>query len=404
MKAHPSLGKVPDRIKNMWYTEFGKWYRWDLMHECAIRDAWQKRVSLRYKNLMYEQEKIARPLHSRTFCSHHRVGPGRQQQLVIGSFDIFCGSPRVLYQEGEEVVKMHAAGTGQERGKELPRKCPHHSLDLGIHIQSFYNGISFRARQLINASAGGSTDNKTPQQEYDLIEQIAMNIYALGGQRAEPKTVAYDAPPPNPTTAKANLEDLMVKFMSAIDARKTIIKAVQRNKEAFIRNLEKHIGQLVKLLSERSPGTLSSNTAMNPREYVNAVSGRFDKERVKKERTRSRRLWSTSQIFRISQLLLTSVKGLTEHEAMMKLHETNEIRSSDRSLLWTVPSESKNDEEETKMDENRAETTKTEAIGKQAAPTADGRVHLTLAVNEKCPRHLFTKHKRPLARHYAYPS
>ncbi|KAI5667499.1 hypothetical protein M9H77_17352 [Catharanthus roseus] len=54
VEAHPSFWKVSDRIKNMWYTKFGKRYRWDPMHERAILDAWQKQASLRYKDLMYE--------------------------------------------------------------------------------------------------------------------------------------------------------------------------------------------------------------------------------------------------------------------------------------------------------------------------------------------------------------
>ncbi|KAI5668471.1 hypothetical protein M9H77_18324 [Catharanthus roseus] len=52
-EVHPSFGKVP-RIKNMLYTEFEKRYRWDPMHERAIWDAWHRRASLRYKDLMYE--------------------------------------------------------------------------------------------------------------------------------------------------------------------------------------------------------------------------------------------------------------------------------------------------------------------------------------------------------------
>ncbi|KAI5663006.1 hypothetical protein M9H77_22329 [Catharanthus roseus] len=35
--------KVPDRMKNMWSTEFEKRYRWDPMHEHAIWDAWHRR-------------------------------------------------------------------------------------------------------------------------------------------------------------------------------------------------------------------------------------------------------------------------------------------------------------------------------------------------------------------------
>ncbi|KAI5649039.1 hypothetical protein M9H77_35044 [Catharanthus roseus] len=54
VESRPSFGKVPNKVKNMWYTEFRKRYRWDPMHEHAIRDAWQKRASLRHKDLMYE--------------------------------------------------------------------------------------------------------------------------------------------------------------------------------------------------------------------------------------------------------------------------------------------------------------------------------------------------------------
>ncbi|KAI5676047.1 hypothetical protein M9H77_06997 [Catharanthus roseus] len=46
-------------------------------------------------------------------CSRYRGVPGRQKQLVIGSFGIFYDSPRGLYREGEEVVGIHAAGTGE---------------------------------------------------------------------------------------------------------------------------------------------------------------------------------------------------------------------------------------------------------------------------------------------------
>lgn len=59
---------------------------------------------------------------------------------------------------------------------------------MGIQIQKFYNGVSFSAKQLINAFVGGST-NKTPQQVYEMIEQAAMNSNIWGGQRVKPKYV-----------------------------------------------------------------------------------------------------------------------------------------------------------------------------------------------------------------------
>ncbi|KAI5666554.1 hypothetical protein M9H77_16407 [Catharanthus roseus] len=52
--AHTSFWKIPNRIKNMWSTKFGKMYRWDPMHDRVIWDTWEKRASLRYTDLMYE--------------------------------------------------------------------------------------------------------------------------------------------------------------------------------------------------------------------------------------------------------------------------------------------------------------------------------------------------------------
>lgn len=76
-----------------------------------------------------------------------------------------------------------------ERWKELLKKCPHHGLDLGIQIQSFDNRAPFGAKKLVYAFAGVSTNKKTLQEVYDLIEQITMNSYTWGGRRAKPKSV-----------------------------------------------------------------------------------------------------------------------------------------------------------------------------------------------------------------------
>lgn len=43
------------------------------------------------------------------------------------------------------------------------------------------------ARQLIDASVGGSMDSKTPQEVIDLIEHIAMNNYTWGSIRSRAK-------------------------------------------------------------------------------------------------------------------------------------------------------------------------------------------------------------------------
>ncbi|KAI5653175.1 hypothetical protein M9H77_30362 [Catharanthus roseus] len=103
--------------------------------------------------------------------------------------------------------------------------------------------------------------------------------------RGPTQTLPYDAPPPNPPTVKTNLEDLMVKFASPTDAKINSIEVAQRNQEASIHTLENQIiRQLVKLVLERTPGTLPSNTEVNLTEHVNAISVIFDKDFPKKEK------------------------------------------------------------------------------------------------------------------------
>ncbi|KAI5649719.1 hypothetical protein M9H77_35724 [Catharanthus roseus] len=79
------------------------------------------------------------------------------------------------------------------------------------------------------------------------------------------------------------INKLVAKFMNATYTRMSTIEATQQNQEASIQNLEKQIGQLVKLVSERTLETFPSNTEVNPRERVNAISVRCDEEVLKEE-------------------------------------------------------------------------------------------------------------------------
>jgi hypothetical protein len=64
-----------------------------------------------------------------------------------------------------------------ERFNDILRNCPHHRLETWLQVSSFYNGLNTQERQTLDATVGGIFRNKTPQEVYDLIEEIAMNIY-----------------------------------------------------------------------------------------------------------------------------------------------------------------------------------------------------------------------------------
>ncbi|KAK5772885.1 hypothetical protein PVK06_049187 [Gossypium arboreum] len=64
-----------------------------------------------------------------------------------------------------------------ERYKDLLRRCPLHGLPLWLQVQTFYNGVNPLTRQMIDAAAGGTINNKTPKDAYEFIEEMSLNNY-----------------------------------------------------------------------------------------------------------------------------------------------------------------------------------------------------------------------------------
>ena len=58
---------------------------------------------------------------------------------------------------------------------------------------------------------------------------------------------------------KSELEDLLKNYINSNEAR-------LKTNEVALKNLENQVGQLASLLSERSQGSLPSNTEKNPKE------------------------------------------------------------------------------------------------------------------------------------------
>ena len=56
------------------------------------------------------------------------------------------------------------------------------------------------------------------------------------------------------------------------------MKVALRNQGASIHNLENQLGQISKMLSDRTPRSLPSNTETNPKEHVKAITPRSGKE------------------------------------------------------------------------------------------------------------------------------
>ncbi|PWA50505.1 hypothetical protein CTI12_AA296900 [Artemisia annua] len=59
-----------------------------------------------------------------------------------------------------------------ERYKLAIDRCPNHNMLLVTIIDTFYNGLTLRHRDTINAAAGGTFMKRTPEECYDLIENM----------------------------------------------------------------------------------------------------------------------------------------------------------------------------------------------------------------------------------------
>ncbi|KAK5784067.1 hypothetical protein PVK06_038585 [Gossypium arboreum] len=77
-----------------------------------------------------------------------------------------------------------------ERYKDLLRRCPHHGLLIWLQVQTFHNGLNPSTRQMVDVAAGGTINNKTPEDAYEFIEEMSLNNYQWKVMRTKPTKTA----------------------------------------------------------------------------------------------------------------------------------------------------------------------------------------------------------------------
>ncbi|XP_024632816.1 uncharacterized protein [Medicago truncatula] len=71
-----------------------------------------------------------------------------------------------------------------EHFKEMLRICPHHGLEKWLIVHTFYNGLLYTTKMIVDAAAGGALMNKNYTVAYALIEDMAQNHYQWTRKRA----------------------------------------------------------------------------------------------------------------------------------------------------------------------------------------------------------------------------
>ena len=63
------------------------------------------------------------------------------------------------------------------------RLFPHHGLEKWLIIHTFYNGLLYTTKMIVDAAAGGALMNKTYTATYAFIENMAQNHYQWTSER-----------------------------------------------------------------------------------------------------------------------------------------------------------------------------------------------------------------------------
>ncbi|XP_073132930.1 uncharacterized protein [Henckelia pumila] len=84
------------------------------------------------------------------------------------------------FSQGEQETLYEA----WERYKDLLRRYPHHQLSDGLVVQTFYYGLSHSNRAMLDAAAGGNLLQKSSDDGYELIEEMASSSYHPQAERS----------------------------------------------------------------------------------------------------------------------------------------------------------------------------------------------------------------------------
>ncbi|XP_073063971.1 uncharacterized protein [Primulina eburnea] len=103
------------------------------------------------------------------------------QSLPLGSITTWADLVTKFLSKQRELEVLYEAW---ERYKELLRKCPNHGYTDWVQIELFYNSLDGPTRGNVDAAAGGTIFSKTPDEAYDLLEQMTINNYQYPSERS----------------------------------------------------------------------------------------------------------------------------------------------------------------------------------------------------------------------------
>ncbi|GJS68821.1 reverse transcriptase domain-containing protein [Tanacetum coccineum] len=114
-----------------------------------------------------------------------------------------------------------------ERYKLSIDRCPNHNMLPVTQIDTFYNGLTLRHRDTINAAAGGTFMKRRPEECYDLIGNMTAhhNDWDTSAQRSESSSSITSSFDPEIVAIKAEMAEINKNLMKVLQINQQV-KAV----------------------------------------------------------------------------------------------------------------------------------------------------------------------------------
>nr|GEW33659.1 DNA-directed DNA polymerase [Tanacetum cinerariifolium] len=178
-----------------------------------------------------------------------------------------------------------------ERCKLSIDRCPNHNILPVTQIDTFYNGLTLRHRDTINAVAGGTFTKRRPEECYDLIENMTAhhNDWYTSAQRSESSSSITSSSDTEIAALKTKMAEINKNLMrpplailktymlqEATKVNDAILKNMQTNMTSLKNSnldLKNMFGQFMKMNTASSSGsrTLPANTITNPKEDLKGI-------------------------------------------------------------------------------------------------------------------------------------
>nr|GEX64673.1 reverse transcriptase domain-containing protein [Tanacetum cinerariifolium] len=169
-----------------------------------------------------------------------------------------------------------------EHYKLLIDRCPNHNMLPVTQIDTFYDRLTLRHRDTINAATGGTFMKRRPEECYDLIENMIAhhNDWDTSTKRSESSSSLTSSSNSKIVALKAEMAEINKNLMKVLQINQQV-KAVTHNCETYggphsYNDFPATVGQTQNMNTASSSGsrTLPSNTVTNPKKDLKGITTR----------------------------------------------------------------------------------------------------------------------------------